>query len=90
MTQFVRVIRVKTTIEHFREIDPDNVRQAWVSKPIHHVSRGGTAYLLAVRSGARRPTARGLTGRPTPGRQRNGSRIPPKAGFVRTSGTAKM
>jgi hypothetical protein len=36
-------IRVKMTIEHFREIDPDNVRQTWASKPIHHVSRGGTA-----------------------------------------------
>jgi len=36
-------IRVKMTIEHFREIDPNNVRQAWASKPIHHVSRGGTA-----------------------------------------------
>jgi len=38
---------------------------------------GGTAYLLAVRSGARRTTAKGFTGRPTPGRQRTGSRIPP-------------
>lgn len=36
-------IRVKMTIEHFREIDPNNVRQAWASKPLHHVSRGGTA-----------------------------------------------
>ncbi|MGI6418156.1 MAG: hypothetical protein ACOX1P_21080 [Thermoguttaceae bacterium] len=36
-------IRVKMTIEHFREIDPANVRQAWASKPLHHVSRGGTA-----------------------------------------------
>jgi len=36
-------IRVKVTIEHFREIDPNNVRQAWASKPLHHVSRGGTA-----------------------------------------------
>ena len=31
------------TIEHFREIDPNDVRQTWASKPIHHVSRGGTA-----------------------------------------------
>ncbi len=36
-------IRVKMTIEHFREIDPSDVRQTWASKPIHHVSRGGTA-----------------------------------------------
>lgn len=36
-------IRVKMTIEHFREIDPADVRQAWASKPLHHVSRGGTA-----------------------------------------------
>ena len=36
-------IRVKMTIEHFREIDPSDVRQAWASKPLHHVSRGGTA-----------------------------------------------
>jgi hypothetical protein len=36
-------IRVKMTIEHFREIDPNDVRQSWASKPLHHVSRGGTA-----------------------------------------------
>jgi hypothetical protein len=36
-------IRVKLTIEHFREIDPNNVRQRWASKPLHHVSHGGTA-----------------------------------------------
>ncbi|MGA2617228.1 MAG: cellulase family glycosylhydrolase [Thermoguttaceae bacterium] len=36
-------IRVKMTIEHFREIDPGDVRQSWASKPLHHVSRGGTA-----------------------------------------------
>jgi hypothetical protein len=36
-------LRVKMTIEHFREIDPSDVRQAWASKPLHHVSRGGTA-----------------------------------------------
>ncbi len=36
-------IRVKMTIEHFREIDPADVRQAWASKPLHHVSQGGTA-----------------------------------------------
>ncbi|MCL4191879.1 MAG: cellulase family glycosylhydrolase, partial [Thermoguttaceae bacterium] len=36
-------IRVKMTIEHFREIDPENVRQSWAVKSLHHVSRGGTA-----------------------------------------------
>ncbi len=36
-------IRVKVTIEHFREIDPNDVRQTWATKPLHHVSRGGTA-----------------------------------------------
>lgn len=36
-------IRVKMTIEHFREIDPANVRQSWALKSLHHVSRGGTA-----------------------------------------------
>lgn len=36
-------IRVKLTIEHFREIDPNDVRQRWASQPLHHVSRGGTA-----------------------------------------------
>jgi hypothetical protein len=36
-------IRVKFTLEHFRELDPQNVRQRWASKQLHHVSRGGTA-----------------------------------------------
>ena len=36
-------VRVKCTIEHFREIDPGDVRQRWASKQVHHVSRGGTA-----------------------------------------------
>jgi len=36
-------IRVKMTIEHFREIDPVDVRQRWAWKPMHHISRGGTA-----------------------------------------------
>lgn len=40
-------IRVKMTIEHFREIDPTDVRQAWASKPLHHVSRGGTAKTMS-------------------------------------------
>lgn len=40
-------IRVKITIEHFREIDPGNVRQSWAAKPLHHVSRGGTARDMA-------------------------------------------
>jgi hypothetical protein len=36
-------VRVKMTIEHFREIEPENVRQTWALKAIHHFSRGGTA-----------------------------------------------
>ena len=36
-------IRVKFTIEHFREIDPKDVRQKWALKQLHHVSSGGTA-----------------------------------------------
>ena len=36
-------IRVKMTVEHFREVDPENVRQQWASKFLHHLSRGGTA-----------------------------------------------
>jgi hypothetical protein len=36
-------IRVKMTIEHFREIEPNDVRQKWAWKPIYHVSQGGTA-----------------------------------------------
>jgi hypothetical protein len=40
-------LRVKLTIEHFREIDPNDVRQRWASKQLHHVSRGGTAASMA-------------------------------------------
>lgn len=36
-------IRVKMTIEHFREIDPASPRKTWALKPIHHVSQGGIA-----------------------------------------------
>jgi len=36
-------IRVKLTIEHFREIDPKDVRQAWCLKQMHHIAHGGTA-----------------------------------------------
>jgi hypothetical protein len=37
---------LKLTIEHFREIDPDDPyakQRPWATKPLHHVSRGGTA-----------------------------------------------
>lgn len=36
-------IRVKMTIEHFREVDSKDVRQSWALKQLHHVSHGGTA-----------------------------------------------
>jgi hypothetical protein len=36
-------IRVKMTIEHFREIDPASPRKTWALKPLHHTSQGGTA-----------------------------------------------
>ncbi len=36
-------IRVKMTIEHFREIDPAHPRQSWAVKAVHHTSRGGLA-----------------------------------------------
>lgn len=36
-------IRVKMTIEHFREIDPAHPRQRWAVKALHHRSRGGLA-----------------------------------------------
>ena len=36
-------VRVKMTVEHFREIDPVNPRQAWATKALHHTSRGGLA-----------------------------------------------
>lgn len=41
-----RGIRLKLTIEHFREINPDDPyakRKSWATKALHHVSRGGTA-----------------------------------------------
>lgn len=37
---------LKLTMEHFREIDPDVEyarRRPWATRPLHHVSRGGTA-----------------------------------------------
>jgi len=37
---------LKLTIEHFREINPDDPyakRRSWATKPLHHMSRGGTA-----------------------------------------------
>ncbi len=37
---------LKLTLEHFREIDPDDPyaqQRAWATKALHHVSRGGTA-----------------------------------------------
>ncbi len=37
-----RGIRVKLTIEHFREMS-DSPRQAWANKPLHLVKNGGTA-----------------------------------------------
>ncbi len=37
-------IRVKLTIEHFREVDiSGKPRQKWANKELHHVERGGTA-----------------------------------------------
>ncbi|MGC8642766.1 MAG: cellulase family glycosylhydrolase [Isosphaeraceae bacterium] len=36
-------IRVKMTIEHFREIDPAHPRQRWALKALHHTSHGGLA-----------------------------------------------
>ena len=36
-------IRVKMTIEHFREIDPANPRKTWALNTLHHTSRGGLA-----------------------------------------------
>lgn len=43
-------IRLKLTFEHFREIDPNSEyakHRAWSTKPLHHVSRGGTANSIA-------------------------------------------
>jgi hypothetical protein len=39
-------IRLKLTLEHFREMDK-NPRQAWANKLLHHVSHGGTATNMA-------------------------------------------
>jgi hypothetical protein len=36
-------IRVKITIEHFRDVDPKNPGHTWALKTLHHVSDGGTA-----------------------------------------------
>jgi len=36
-------IRIKMTIEHFREIDPAARRKTWAMKPNQHVSQGGPA-----------------------------------------------
>ncbi len=41
-------IRLKLTLEHFREIDPQSgYRQTWSLKPLHHVSQGGPARSMA-------------------------------------------
>jgi len=40
-------IRVKMTIEHFRNIDPASSRQRWAIKALHHASRGGLATTMA-------------------------------------------
>ena len=40
-------IRVKMTIEHFRDIDPTSSRQRWAIKRLHHDSRGGLAKTMA-------------------------------------------
>lgn len=39
-------IRLKLTIEHFREMG-ENPRQPWANKLLHHVSHGGTATNMA-------------------------------------------
>jgi hypothetical protein len=36
-------LRVKMTIEHFRDIDPEHRNQTWALKPVHHTSKGGLA-----------------------------------------------
>lgn len=36
-------IRIKLTLEHFREIDPASPRKTWALNPVQHVSRGGLA-----------------------------------------------
>ncbi len=39
-------IRLKLTLEHFREMD-ESPRQGWANKPLHHVAHGGTATNMA-------------------------------------------
>jgi hypothetical protein len=36
-------LRVKMTIEHFRDVDPAHGKQTWAIKSVHHTSRGGLA-----------------------------------------------
>jgi hypothetical protein len=40
-------IRVKLTVEHFREIDPAQKGKTWAMKTLHHTSAGGTADSMA-------------------------------------------
>jgi hypothetical protein len=41
-------IRLKLTLEHFREIDPaSGAKQTWALKSLHHVSQGGPARSIA-------------------------------------------
>lgn len=42
-----RGIRLKLTIETFREIDPAKADTSWAMKPLHHASRGGPARSMA-------------------------------------------
>lgn len=39
-------IRLKLTLEHFREMSPEP-RQRWANKSLHHISQGGTATNVA-------------------------------------------
>lgn len=44
------LVRLKLTLEHFREIDPEGEyarRRSWATKPLHHTSRGGTAQSIS-------------------------------------------
>ncbi len=40
-------IRLKMTLEHFREIEPGKEGTTWAFRGLHHVSRGGTAESIA-------------------------------------------
>jgi hypothetical protein len=40
-------LRVKVTLEHFRDVDPESTAKTWSMKALHHVSRGGTAASMA-------------------------------------------